>query len=200
MNLTEFYKDIDDLYAWMDSVYKVSCPPKCNDCCKRDIIWMLTPELVRLNSIAKPKIVKSGCPFQTRTGCLTYKQRPLVCRSYGASQLLMDVKVRMLQVRINNGIQNLAGPGVCTKYLPASECNISELNQIYDCYLSLASKWGLIAVGSCDNPELQTSQIKIMFEMQKYEDRHEIYAKNGVPVLHKEALSFYNSYFNKKGK
>jgi len=196
-NLTDFYKNLDELYVWMDSIYKVECKPKCNACCKRDIIWLLSPELVRLNTVATPKEVKAGCPFQTKFGCSVYKYRPLVCRSFGATQLLSAGGVRMLTIRLENSLQNLAGPGICDDVL-SSSCNVSELNDIYACYMSLAKKYGLMAMGVCEDANLQASQEGIITKMQKSENRFEIYSRNGNITMQKNLIAEYNSFFTGK--
>ena len=198
-SLSDFYKDIDELYVWMDSIYKVECKPKCNACCKRDIIWLLSPELVRLNTIATPKEVNAGCPFQSKFGCSVYKYRPLICRSFGATQLLSAGGVRMLTIQLENRLQNIAGPGVCDDVI-SSFCNVKELNDIYACYLSLAKKYGLTAMGVCEDISLQQSQEEIIAKMQKSENRFEIYARKGVPNMQTKLIKEYNSFFEKGNK
>lgn len=189
--MDELFRDLGMLYSWMDSIYKVECKKECNACCTQDNIWMLLPELVRINRIAKPNKVKTGCPYRTETGCSIYPYRPLVCRSYGSSKIL-NQNVRFITVPYQENERALFGPGICNDLLP-SECNVDELNKIYTCYASLA-RWGWVSVGKCNDPILESIQTGIMFEMQKDITGYTVDAKDGIVSLSKEWKRFFDNY------
>lgn len=191
--LEEFFRDLDDLYAWMDSIYKVDCPSGCNVCCTRDIIWMLLPELVRLNKFSLPKKVEFGCPFRTDNGCSIYEYRPLVCRSYG-SDLIKGWEIATLTVELNKGMQEIAGPGICYDKKPKSECNIEDLNSIYDCYAAMSKKYGLVAIGACNDMALHVSQMNFIRELQEYCSEYQIYVPDGIPVFGKKLQLLYSNF------
>jgi Fe-S-cluster containining protein len=195
--IKQLFLDLDDLYLWMDSIYSVKCVSKCNKCCEQDIIWMLMPELVRINSITKPKKVEFGCPYRTKTGCSIYEYRPLVCRSYGALQLKEVKEINMLRVVLPDRIQSLAGPGYCDEKIKESTCNVEELNNIYACYNALAQTWGLTAIGSCRDLSLQASQTQIMSEMQKNISSYNVYSANGVLNMHTRLQDIFTHVFVK---
>lgn len=152
---------------------------------------MLLPELVRINKIATPEKVKTGCPFRTKTGCKVYRHRPLVCRSFGSPHIL-GKDMNLVSVPVQEGDRNLFGPGICELQDLPSECNVEELNKIYSVYGAL-TKWGLVTVGSCSDPILQKIQESVCFEMQQ-KASYSVYAKNGIPTLSKELLRIFEHY------
>lgn len=199
--LQEFFSDLSDLYAWCDSVNQVSCPEGCNLCCCRDIIWMTLPELIRIHT-KRPEIkidsLRVGCPFRTETGCGVYEDRPLVCKSFGASQLAAQSVVN-LYVNTPKGVRTVAGPGWCDNPSLTSRCDSEELRNIYRCYNALAADWGLVAVGSCDDLSLQHYQERILAGMQTRNSSYQVYARDGKPILRDAVLyAGFRNYFGEK--
>lgn len=192
-SLVEFYKDVDLLYDWIDNICKVKCPPNCDICCSRDIIWLTLPELVRIRANATPRNVTFGCPYRKEEGgCGVYTLRPLICRSFGPSQLRGKV-LNALSVYIQKGEQDIAGPGICLDVKPESECDVDELNRIYSCYSALTS-WGLVAIGACDDAKIQKVQEEVIQELQEKIPDYEIYAKDGNPQIKGLKKIFYEEF------
>lgn len=190
--LDELFQDLKTLYSWMDSVYDVICKKDCNLCCTQDNIWMLLPELVRINKFFKPAKVKYGCPYRTETGCSIYEYRPLVCRSFGSSHI-MGKNVRFVTAPVQEGDRALFGPGVCSDLELPSNCNVEELNKIYTCYASLAH-WGWVSIGKCNDPVLERIQLDIMLQLQKEITGYQIDATGGVVSLSKEWKRVFEHY------
>ena len=194
-DLKGFYADLDLLYTWMDEIYSVECPKLCDLCCSRDIIWMLLPELIRIHTLVKPRKVEYGCPYRREEGgCSIYSLRSLVCRSYGASQLIGN-NINGLTVFSGGFEKDIAGPGVCLDLRPKSECDVFELNKIYTLYSSM-SKWGLVAIGVCEDIPLQIAQTQIMKDLQERNPGYQVYVPDGVPVLDKPLTNLYQDLLN----
>lgn len=191
--LVEFYKDVDLLYAWVDNICKVKCPPNCDICCSRDIIWMTLPELIRIRANAIPRKVTFGCPYRKKEGgCGIYDLRPLVCRSFGPSQLRGKV-LNALSVNVRKGEQDIAGPGICLDVKPESECDVDDLNRIYACY-SVLTSWGLVAIGTCDDTKIQGVQEEVIRELQEKGPEYEIYVPDGNPKIKGQMQVFYEEF------
>lgn len=183
-DLKSFYQDIDELYAWMDTIYKVNCVKNCNKCCQKDIIWVLLPELIRFNELKKPTPVEYGCPWRTETGCSIYSVRGLVCRSYGAKFIAPFPEP--VTIATKQGSQSLFGPGTCVEYSLEGTYIPSELKQIYECYASLANTWGLVAFGTCEDISLQVAQEQSIQMYQELQEDYVVYVKDGIPIFKKK--------------
>jgi Fe-S-cluster containining protein len=188
LNFGDFYKDVDELYAWVDSITSIKCPTNCVKCCEREVIWLTLPELVRMYTEKTPKEYMFGCPYRVELEngggfCGNYEHRPLVCRSYGLNKKSFSKKsmVSNFMITLDKVEYTVFGPGVCDLSDKTSSTVLKEMNQIYTCYAKL-SEYGLVAMGTSKNQHTQKYVEDLCKLLQKIpEINYQVYCKNGIP-------------------
>ena len=174
----DFFPKLLDLYSRINKAMQVKCKEGCNSCCSENMIWLTLPELIILNAKGVRKDHKYGCPYRTETGCSNYLHRPLVCRSFGAIQLVHK-KVNNLFVNLSGKDFIVAGPGICSEVFESS-CQVDDLNQIYTEYGELL-KFGLVCIGSNKDKKTHARVEFICEQLQANNLVYKVWSKDGTP-------------------
>lgn len=65
-----------------DRIPSFTCIPGCHDCC-----GPVPFSKIEWNAVKDKRMAKGiNCPYQCEEGCAIYKDRPLICRLFGASE------------------------------------------------------------------------------------------------------------------
>jgi uncharacterized protein len=87
-----------------------ACVPGCHDCCGP--VTASTEEVARLpmktNAEHKAALAQYNCPYLGKTGCEVYVERPLICRLFGTTPMLLcpngKKPVEMIDLKIEQSI------------------------------------------------------------------------------------------------